>query len=170
MWYLLSGNIHWINRYLLVTLAMFGVVYPFNSDLSTRKHFFYASRGIYNLNKTSENTRDWALMVSRFLTSDLEQYDQEGRGGIFFHFFGRLFLGFSYSSFLASVLLWKSSKNTLHETLTHHIKSKQSNFRIKLKTLFNQIRTANLMLLTCLYYSVVSLMTNSRSYDHRACF
>ena len=58
-----------------------------DSDLSSRKRFFYASRGIYNLNKTSENTRDWALIVSRFLTSDLEQYDQEKRGGIFFRFF-----------------------------------------------------------------------------------
>ena len=147
MWYLLGGIIHWINHHLLVTLVRFGVIYPLDSDLSARKHFFYASRGIYNLNKTSENTRDWALIVSRFLTSDLEQYDQEGRGGIFFLFFGRLFLGFSYSSFLASVLLRKSSKNTLDETLTHHINSKQSNFRMKLKTLFNQIRTANLMLL-----------------------
>ena len=99
-----------------------------DSDLSARKRFFYASSGIYNLNKTSENTRDWALIVSRFLTSDLEQYDQEGRGGIFFLFFGRLFRGFSYSSFLASVLLGKSSRNTLDETLTQHINSKQSNF------------------------------------------
>ena len=101
----LGGIIHWINRQLLVTLVRFGVIYSLDSDSSARKHFFYASRGIYNLNKTSENTRDWALIVSRFLTSDLEQYDQEGRGGIFFLFFGRLFLGFSYSSFLASVLL-----------------------------------------------------------------
>ena len=60
-----------------------------------------------NLNKTRlhENTRDWALIRSGFLTSDLEQFDEEGRGGIVFLFFGRLFRGFSYSSFLASVLL-----------------------------------------------------------------
>ena len=60
-----------------------------------------------NLNKTRliENTRDWALILSGFLTSDLEQFDQEGRGGMVFLFFGRLFRGFSYSSFLASVLL-----------------------------------------------------------------
>ena len=56
----------------------FGVIYPLDSDLSARKHFFYASRGIENLNKTSENTRNWALIVSGVLTSDLEQYDQEG--------------------------------------------------------------------------------------------
>ena len=47
-------------------------------------------------------TRETGLIPSGFLTSDLEQFDQEGRGGIVFLFFGRLFRGFS---FLASVLL-----------------------------------------------------------------
>ena len=60
-------------------------------------------------------------------------------------------------SFLLKILLWvfisflfgkvcsKSTANTLDETLTQQINSKQSNFRIKLKTLVS-IKLANIML------------------------
>ena len=56
-------------------------------------------------------------------------------------------LGLHIVPFWQSVLLSKSIANTLDKTLTHQINSKKSNFRIKLnKTLFNEIRTANMML------------------------
>ena len=60
-------------------------------------------------------------------------------------------------SFLRKILLWvsisflfskvrsKSTANTLDETLTQQINSKQSNFRTKLKTLIS-IKLANIIL------------------------
>ena len=65
-------------------------------------------------------------------------------------------------SFLLKILLWvfisflfgkvcsKSTANTLDETLTQQINSKQSNFRTKLKTLIS-IKLANIMLLGHLF-------------------
>ena len=98
-----------MNHHLLVTVIGFGVTYPMDSDLSARTHFFYPyfeQLGTVlehtTLIKQVKKTRDWVLIVSPFLTSDLEQYEQEGGAGMFFlFFFGRFFFGSSYSSFLA---------------------------------------------------------------------
>ena len=65
-------------------------------------------------------------------------------------------------SFLRKILLWifisfllgkvcsKSTANTLDETLTQQINTKQSNFHTKLKTLFS-IKLANIILLGHLF-------------------
>ena len=105
------------------------VIYPLESTFSI-------STGTYNLNKTS----------------DLEQYDQDGEVECLFFFWKILLWVFIF------FLFGKVSKCTplkiyrkLDETLTQQINSKQSNFRIQVKTQFNQIRTASIMLLGHLF-------------------
>ena len=130
-----------MNHHLLVTVIGFGVTYPMDSDLSARTHFFYPyfeQLGTVlehtTLIKQVKKTRDWVLIVSPFLTSDLEQYEQEGGAGMFcfFFFLEDSSLGLHILPFWQSLLHSKSTANTSDETLTQEINSKQSNFRIKL--------------------------------------
>ena len=145
-----------MNHHVLVTLIGFGVTYPMDSDLSARTHFFYPyfeQLGTVLEHTTLitqvKKTRDWALIVSPFLTSDLEQYEQEGGAGMFF--LEDSSLGLHILPFWQSLLHSKSTANTSDETLTQEINSKQSNFRIKVLSSMLYALSYMLMLSLMLY-------------------
>ena len=85
------------------------------------------------------------------MTSDLEQYDQEGGAGMFFFFLEDSSLGLHILPFWQSLLHSKSTANTSDETLTQEINSKQSNFRIKLLSSMLYALSYMLMLSLMLY-------------------
>ena len=61
-------------------------------------------------------------------------------------------LSFHLLPFLQSLLLRKTTfTNTLDEALTQKTNSKETNFRIQLKTLCKEMRTANVLLLEQLF-------------------